>query len=124
MPQGSMNPPCHNLNTLRAKALGMMSTCSSRAGWIRLLIYRRLGEEALVADANEVERALTGAIEKRMLEGSGKLRKVTTVDGVVQVTFLEVTDDANVFDTLSGALLDLRLQLEVEPDLDVKIRRK
>jgi hypothetical protein len=77
-----------------------------------------------VADANEVERALTGAIGKRMLEGSGKLGKVTTIDGVVQVTFLEVTDDANVFDTLSGALLDLRLQLEVEPDLDVKIRRK
>jgi hypothetical protein len=85
---------------------------------------RWLGEEALVADVNEVERALTGAIEKRMLEGSGKLSKVTTVDGVVQVTFLEVTDDANVFDTLSGALLDLRLQLEVEPDLDVKIRRR
>jgi hypothetical protein len=70
----------------------------------------------------EVERALTGAIEKRMLEGSGKLSKVTTVDGVVQVMFLEVTDDANVFDTLSGALLDLRLQLEVEPDLDVRRR--
>jgi len=41
-----------------------------------------------------------------------------------EVTFLDVTDDANVFDTLSGALLDLRLQLEIEPDLDVKIRRK
>jgi hypothetical protein len=122
MPHGSMNPPRHNLNTLPAKALGMTSTCSSRAGGIRL--YRWLGEEALVADVNEVERALTGAIEKRMLEGSGKLNKVTTVDGVVQVTFLEVTDDANVFDTLSGALLDLRLQLEVEPDLDVKIRRR
>ena len=77
-----------------------------------------------MADANEVERALSGAIEKRMLEGSGKLSKVTTVGGIVQVTFLEVTDDANVFDTLSGALLDLRLQLEVEPDLDVKIRRR
>jgi hypothetical protein len=76
-----------------------------------------------VADAKEVERALTGAIEKRMLDGCGKLSEVATVDGVVQVTFLEVTDDANVFDTLSGALLDLRLQLEVEPDLDVKIRR-
>jgi len=119
-----MNPPCHNLNTLRAKALGMTSTCSSRGGWIRLLIYRGLRVEALVADVNEVERALTGAIEKRMLEGSGKLSKVTTVDGVVQVTFLDVTDDANVFDTLSGALLDLRLQLEIEPDLDVKIRRR
>ena len=77
-----------------------------------------------MADVNEVERALTGAIEKRMLEGSGTLSKVTTVDGVVQVMFLEVTDDANVFDTLSGALLDLRLQLEVEPDLDVKLRRR
>jgi hypothetical protein len=88
------------------------------------VIYRRLGEEALVADVNEVERALTGAIEKRMLEGSGKLSKVTTVDGIVQVTFLEVTDDAHVFDTLSGALLDLRIQLDVVPDLDVKIRRK
>jgi hypothetical protein len=64
------------------------------------------------------------AIEKRILEGNGKLSKITTIDGVVQVTFLDVTDDANVFDTLSGALLDLRLQLEVEPDLDVKIRRR
>jgi hypothetical protein len=119
-----MNPPCHNLTTLRAKALDLTSTCSSRADWIRLLIYRGPGEEALVADVSEVERALTGAIEKRMLEGSGMLSKVTTVEGIVQVTFLEVTDDANVFDTLSGALLDLRLQLEVEPDLDVKIRRR
>jgi hypothetical protein len=90
----------------------------------QVLILRGPGEEALVADENEVERALTGAIEKRMLEGSGKLSKVTTVDGVVQVTFLGVTDDAHVFDTLSGALLDLRIQLEVVPDLDVKIRRK
>jgi hypothetical protein len=77
-----------------------------------------------VADVNEVERALIGAIEKRMLEGCGKLSKVTTVDGVVQVTFLKVTDDAHVFETLGGALLDLRLELEVVPDLDVKIRRK
>ncbi|MGH6867714.1 MAG: hypothetical protein ACREDA_02330 [Methylocella sp.] len=77
-----------------------------------------------MADEYEVERALAGAIAKRMLEGSGKLSKVTTVDGVVQVTFMEVTDDANVFDTLSGALLDLRIQLEVVPDLDVKIRRR
>jgi hypothetical protein len=77
-----------------------------------------------VADVSEVERALTGAIEKRMLEGSGKLSKVTTVDGVVQITLLGVTDDAHVFDTLSGALLDLRLELQVVPDLDVKIRRK
>ncbi|MGH6847605.1 MAG: hypothetical protein ACREC0_09245 [Methylocella sp.] len=77
-----------------------------------------------MADVNEVERALAGALEKRMLEGSGKLSEVATVDGVVQVTFTGVTDDANVFDTLSGALLDLRVQLEVQPDLDVKIRRK
>jgi hypothetical protein len=59
-----------------------------------------------------------------MLEGCGKLSGVTTLDGVVQVTFSGVTDDANVFDTLSGALLDVRIQLEVQPDLDVKIRRK
>jgi len=77
-----------------------------------------------VADVNEVERALTDAIEKRMLEGSGMLSKVTTVDGIVQITFVEVTDDAHVFDTLSGALLDLRIQLEIVPDLDVKIRRR
>jgi hypothetical protein len=77
-----------------------------------------------VADVKEVERALVGAIEKRILEGAGKLSEVTTVDGVVHVTFLGVTDEAHVFDTLSGALLDLRLQLEVQPDLDVKIRRK
>ncbi len=77
-----------------------------------------------MADADEVERALAGAIEKRILEGSGKLSEVTTVNGVVHVTFLGVTDDAHVFDTLSGALLDVRIQLEVQPDLDVKIRRK
>jgi hypothetical protein len=76
-----------------------------------------------VADMNEVERALTGAIKNRILEGVGKLSEVKTIDGVVHVTFLGVTDDANVFDTLSGALLDLRIQLEVVPDLDVKIRR-
>jgi hypothetical protein len=77
-----------------------------------------------VADAKEIERALADAIQKRILEGCGKLSEVTTVDGVVHVTFLGVTDDAHVFDTLSGALLDLRIQLEVQPDLDVKIRRK
>ncbi len=77
-----------------------------------------------MADAVEVERALADAIEKRILEGSGKLSEVTTVDGVVHVTFLGVTDDAHVFDTLSGALLDVRIELEVQPDLDVKIRRK
>ena len=77
-----------------------------------------------MADVNEVEQALSWAIKKRMLEGCGTLSKVTTVDGVVQVTFLGVTDDAHVFDTLSGALLDLRLELDIVPDLDVKIRRK
>jgi hypothetical protein len=77
-----------------------------------------------VADVDEVERALTGAIKKRILEGAGKLTNVTTAGGVVQVTFSGVTDDAHVFDTLSGALLDLRIQLDVVPDLDVKIRRK
>jgi len=77
-----------------------------------------------VADVGEVERALADAIKKRILEGSGKLSKGATVDGVVQVTFLSVTDDAQAFDTLSGALLDLRVQLRVVPDLDVKIRRK
>ena len=77
-----------------------------------------------MTDVGEVERALGDAIKKRILEGSGKLSKVTTVDSVVQVTFLGVTDDEHVFDTLSGALLDLRLQLGVVPNLDVKIRRK
>jgi hypothetical protein len=81
-------------------------------------------EEALVADEEEVERALAAAIKKRILEGSGKLSEVKTIDGVVHVTFVGVTDDANVFDTLSGALLDVRILLEVQPDLDVKIRRK
>jgi hypothetical protein len=78
----------------------------------------------LVADVNEVERALAGAIEKRILEGAGKMSEIKTVDGVVHITFLGVTDDAHVFDTLSGALLDIRIQLEAQPDLDVKIRRK
>jgi len=91
---------------------------------IYTVLYLRLKKEALVADAVEVERALADAIEKRILEGSGKLSEVTTVDGVVHVTFLGVTDDAHVFDTLSGALLDVRIELEVQPDLDVKIRRK
>jgi hypothetical protein len=77
-----------------------------------------------VADVDVVGQALAKAIEKRMLEGCGKLSGVTTVDGIVQVTFTGVTDDANVFDTLSGALLDVRLLLEVQPDIDVKIRRK
>ncbi|HEY8008327.1 MAG TPA: hypothetical protein VIE66_16365 [Methylocella sp.] len=77
-----------------------------------------------MADVDVVGQALASAIEKRLLEGCGKLSGVTTVDGIVQVTFLGVTDDANVFDTLSGALLDVRLLLEVQPDIDVQIRRK
>jgi hypothetical protein len=77
-----------------------------------------------VADKNEIENALAAAINKRILEGAGRLSEVGTSNGVVQVTFVGVSDDAHVFDTLSGALLDLRLQLEVVPDLDVKIRRK
>jgi len=77
-----------------------------------------------VAEADEVEHALSEAIKKRMLEGCGTLSKVATAGGVVQVTFTGVTDDAHVLDTLSGALLDLRIQLDVVPDLDVKIRRK
>jgi hypothetical protein len=94
------------------------------AGPCRIYRKHRFKEEMLVADIDEVGRALGSAIEKRMLEGCGKLSGVTTLDGVVQVTFSGVTDDANVFDTLSGALLDVRIQLEVQPDLDVKIRRK
>jgi len=77
-----------------------------------------------VADAKEIERALAAAINKRILEGAGKLSEVTTAGSVVQVTFVGVRDDAHVFDTLSGALLDLRLELDIVPDLDVKIRRK
>jgi hypothetical protein len=76
-----------------------------------------------LADSNDVERALSDAIKKRMLEGSGALGKVTTINGVLQVAFTGVTDDAHVLDTLSGAMLDLRLLMEVVPDLDVKIRR-
>jgi phosphoglucomutase len=108
---------------------GQSLLTSPRSRWVEsgayiAWVYQRLEEEAVVADVNEIEQALTGAIEKRMLEGSGKLSKVTTVDGVVQITFSGVTDDAHVFDTLSGALLDLRVELEVVPDLDVKIRRR
>lgn len=77
-----------------------------------------------MADAKEIERALAAAINKRILEGAGKLSEVTTAGSVVQVTFVGVRDDAHVFDTLSGALLDLRLELDIVPDLDVKIRRK
>jgi len=54
---------------------------------------------------------------------SGTLSGVATRDGVIEITFLGVTDDAHVLDTVSGAVLDLRLQLEVVPNLDVKIRR-
>jgi len=77
-----------------------------------------------VADVDEVEQALSWAIKKRMLEGCGTLSKVSMIDGIVHVTFNGVTDDTHVFDTLSGALLDLRLGLDIVPDLDVKIRRK
>jgi hypothetical protein len=77
-----------------------------------------------VAESNEIERALADAIRKRVLEGSGKLSNVTTVDGVLLVEFHGVADDAHVLDTLSGALLDLRLLMGIVPDLDVKIRRK
>jgi hypothetical protein len=76
-----------------------------------------------VAQSKEIEDFLAHAIKTRILDGSGKLSEVTTRDGIVQVTFLGVTDDAHVLDTLSGAMLDLRLQLEVVPDLDVRIRR-
>ena len=81
-------------------------------------------QETFVADVNEVEQALSWAIKKRMLEGCGTLSKVSIIDGIVQVTFSGVTDDTHVFDTLSGALLDLRLELDIVPDLDVRIRRK
>ncbi|HXW72847.1 MAG TPA: hypothetical protein VEK34_15725 [Methylocella sp.] len=92
---------------------------------MRLFDYgKRPKEKAAVADKKEIERALSAAIRKRFLEGCGRLTEVATVDGVVQLTFSGVTDEAHVFDTLSGALLDLRLELEVQPDLDVKIRRK
>jgi hypothetical protein len=47
----------------------------------------------------------------------GKLSKITTIDGVVQVTFLDVTDDANVFDT---SAVHCSICAPVEPDLDVK----
>ncbi len=77
-----------------------------------------------MADAKEIESALAAAINKRILEGAGKLSEVRTANGVVQVTFAGVRDDAHVFDTLSGALLDLRIDMDIVPDLDVKIRRK
>ncbi|MCL2385835.1 MAG: hypothetical protein FWD08_07200 [Alphaproteobacteria bacterium] len=77
-----------------------------------------------MADEKEVERAIAAAIEKRILEGAGRLSEVRTVDGVIEVTFHGVRDDGQVFDTLSGALLDVRIGLEAVPDLDVKIRRK
>lgn len=76
-----------------------------------------------MADWGEIESALAGAIKKRMLEGSGKLNGITTSGGILQVSFSNVTDDAHVFDTLAGALLDLRIELGVVPELDVKIRR-
>jgi hypothetical protein len=55
-----------------------------------------------VADVNEIKRALAGAINKRILKGAGKLSEVTTANGVVQVTFVGVSDDAPVFDTISA----------------------
>lgn len=76
-----------------------------------------------MTEASEIERALAGAIKKRMLEGAGELSQITTSGGVVQVTFTGVRDDAHVFDTLSGALLDLRIEFDAVPDIDVKIRR-
>lgn len=76
-----------------------------------------------MAEHAEIERFLADAIKRRILDGSGSLSGVATVDGVVQLTFIGVTDDAHVLDTVSGAVLDLRLQLEVVPDLDLRIRR-
>jgi hypothetical protein len=80
--------------------------------------------EKHVAEADEIERALADAIRKRMLEGAGKLVGVTSAGGVLRIAFSGVTDDAHVFETLGGALLDLRLELGVVPELDVRIRRK
>lgn len=76
-----------------------------------------------MADSKEIEGFLAHAIKARILDGSGRLSEVTTRDGIVQVTFSGVADDTHVLETLSGAMLDLRLQLEVVPDLDVRIRR-
>ncbi len=76
-----------------------------------------------MAEPKEIEHFLAHAIRTRILDGSGKLTEVATRDGVLEVTFSGVTDDAHVLDTVSGAVLDLRLQLEVVPDLDVRIRR-
>lgn len=76
-----------------------------------------------MAKPEEIERFLINAIKHRILDGSGTLSGVATRDGVIEITFLGVTDDAHVLDTVSGAVLDLRLQLEVVPNLDVKIRR-
>jgi hypothetical protein len=87
---------------------------------LKLLAACQDRQELSVADLNEVEQALSAAIKKRMLEGCGTLSKVGVIDGIVQVTFSGVKDDTHVFDTLSGALLDLRLELDIVPDLDVK----
>lgn len=54
-----------------------------------------------MAEASEIERALAGAIRKRMLEGAGRLGGVKTVGGVLEVTFSGVMDDTHVFETLS-----------------------
>ena len=76
-----------------------------------------------MADSKEIEGFLTHAIKARILDGSGSLREVITREGIVQITFVGVADDTHVLETLSGAMLDLRLPLEVVPDLDVRIRR-
>ncbi len=74
-------------------------------------------------ELKEIEHFVAHAIRKRILDGSGKLNEVTTRDGVLHVAFSGVSDDTHVLETLSGAMLDLRLQLEVIPSLDVSIRR-
>ena len=106
-----------------------MRMMSEGSGGVAGTLYRqkRLGSikgRRLWRTLTWLDSALAKRNREAVLEGSGKLSGVTTVDGIVQVTFLGVTDDANVFDTLSGALLDVRIQLEVQPDIDVQIRRK
>ncbi|WP_026605836.1 hypothetical protein [Methylocapsa acidiphila] len=76
-----------------------------------------------MAEPKEIENFVAHAIKARILDGSGNLSEVAVRDGVLQVTFSGVSDDTHVLETLSGAMLDLRLQLEVVPELDVHIRR-
>jgi hypothetical protein len=52
-------------------------------------------QQTLVAEAEEVEYALSGAIKKRMLGGCGTPSKASTIDGVLQATFDGVTDDTH-----------------------------